>query len=64
MSPNSEDDEEVERILSKSQPSAPSRKRSLHEDPQEGDTANKKPRETRPAETVNIIGKLLLYLRY
>ena len=61
---NSEDDKEVERILSKSQPSVPSRKRSPHEDLQEeGDTENKKLQETRPVEPVNIIGKLFLYLQ-
>ena len=57
---SSEDDKEVERILSKSQPS---RKRSAHEDlKEEGDTRteNEKRRETHPAEPMNVIGKLFV----
>ena len=61
--PSSEDDEEVDRILSKSQRqlSVVSRKRSAHEDLQEeGDSPSENRHETHADKHVNVIGKLFV----
>ena len=58
--PSSEDDEEVDRILSKSH-SVVSLKRSAHEDLQEeGDSPSENRRETHADKPVNVIGKLFV----
>lgn len=59
---SSENDEEVERIMSKSQASVLSRKRSADEDFQEeGDTENdEKRRETHAVGPAKVIGKLFV----
>ena len=59
---SSEDDEEVDSILSKSQShlSAVSRKRSAHEDLQEEGDSQSENRRENPDKPVNVLGKLFV----